>query len=381
MIDFETRFGELVNEHVDVGLGPRRPAPPLPDTTSTPRTSGPRSRRWLPLLAAACVAAAVGVALVVARASEHGAQPAQPRLATWQRIHLPTDGRTLYGLTDVGFVDARHGWVVGRLDPATSGLVRLVFWTTADAGRTWTLHTPQLPGGRVIEAVTFGDASHGWLAATRRRRVDIYGTADGGRTWSPQATLHGDVTDLTAVDTRHAWLFGNRGFVAATADGQAWTQLPAPERSVPTVVDFLDPQRGWVVEAGSGHTYATADGGTSWAAVTNPPGTRFGPAALEFVTPDAGYAVAGRRVFFTEDGGQSWIVQVSVAQRLTAVAFADARRGWALGPAGGVRTTDAGRTWTPQQVSFGEVFHAATQHCDTLALTARWVYRYSSCSA
>jgi photosystem II stability/assembly factor-like uncharacterized protein len=377
MSDFESRIATLLNEHVDSELGPQRAAPPLRIDEHTWRRRGDRARRWIAPLAAACLIAAVLAVVLVVR---HHADPRVPpavRHGHWQRIDLP-DGRSLYGEPKVGLSDGQHGWILGSVyrphRPAGT-----VIWTTGDAGRSWSEHTA-LPGTGNVVAVTFGDASHGWLLRNRRSTSDIYATADGGNTWTLEASFGGNLYGIVSADSTHAWVYGPNE-LAATTDGHTWHRLPMPAESISGRVQFVDAVHGWVVGSPGG-VFATSDGGQTWQRRPNPGGRRLG-AIIDFVSPSAGWAVTPHRAFMTTDGGHTW--QVRLGRRhsyFTQASFSDPAHGWVLGaldsPAA-LRTSDAGRTWTRDDPPFGAVLHAATRSCLTIAVTSTHAFRYAGC--
>jgi photosystem II stability/assembly factor-like uncharacterized protein len=107
--------------------------------------------------------------------------------------------------------------------------------------------------------------------------------------------------------------------------------------------------------------------GSAQAAPTAPPSVRAAallPQALH--APMLGMACAGARqvavgdhgvVLLSDDNGRQWRQARSVPMdvTLTAVSFADARRGWAVGHRGVVlHTDDGGETWQTQRSSNGE---------------------------
>jgi hypothetical protein len=108
------------------------------------------------------------------------------------------------GLRDLTFVDPLHGWVIGD-----GGQV----YATADGGSTWS------PQGTVSSAVTgvgFGDALHGLAVGPST----ISDTVDGGQTWSNVDPGVGNLGDLSAVatpDAGHFWAVGHDGSIYAAA--------------------------------------------------------------------------------------------------------------------------------------------------------------------
>jgi photosystem II stability/assembly factor-like uncharacterized protein len=366
----------LLKEHVREGLGPRRPAPPLGDTAPVP-TPSRRPRRWLPLLAAACVAAVVvAAALLVARVAGDQTQPAAQVIGRWQRVDLPNGGYAERNLSSVGFADQRHGWIVGSLSPRKHTTSRCAVWTTSDGGRLWTLHVPHVPDVVSNCVAAFGDASHGWLAVNAAGGIDVYASADGGASWSRRATLAGQADELVAVDARHAWLSGRSGVLAATTDGTSWAAVRLPDGVSGGELDFVDPLHGWLSGSNGGGTYATPDGGQTWRRLPNPNGRRLG-ARLDFVSARAGWAITPRWVLRTHDGGHTWQRVRHMRFYPQALAFSDVDHGWIFGnPFLG--TANGGRSWTVHRLT-GDVLAGAAAGCSTVAITSATVHHYARC--
>ena len=88
---------------------------------------------------------------------------------SWE-VRLPsTDDCCLWGMF---FLDQQRGWVVG-------GGIHGQVYGTVDGGATWS-HLATLPGPS-LQAVSFADAAHGFAIANQR--PCLYVTADGGVSW------------------------------------------------------------------------------------------------------------------------------------------------------------------------------------------------------
>ena len=77
---------------------------------------------------------------------------------------------------------------------------------------------------------------------------------------------------------------------------------------------------------------------------------------MTFTDPMTGWAVGNWSIVRTLDGGNTWepTTMLDPPVWLTAVSFADARNGWAVGAQGVIlRTTDGGETWVPQESGLG----------------------------
>jgi photosystem II stability/assembly factor-like uncharacterized protein len=77
-------------------------------------------------------------------------------------------------LTDMDFISARTGWIVGA-----AGAV----YRTRDGGASWTCH--KVPTDDKLISVDFCDARHGWVSTDAGWEESnwVYRTTDGGDTW------------------------------------------------------------------------------------------------------------------------------------------------------------------------------------------------------
>jgi photosystem II stability/assembly factor-like uncharacterized protein len=303
------------------------------------------------------VAWASGSAGTVLRTTDGG--------ATWQRLTLPADARTL---------DFRSVWafdslsaVVASAGEAAEGLARI--YRTADGGRTWTLAHRDTTRGVFYDALAFWDRRHGLVLSdpaevAGRRRFVVLSTLDGGRTWArtPTAGMPDALPDeaafaagnaaLAVAGTTHAWFVtggpnGARVFRSATG-GARWDATPAPvlPRSASAglfAVAFATPAFGLATggdyqapRTGTGQ-FARTEDGTRWTRTDRAgtaPGYWSGLAHVPGAGPETFVAVGGAGTAVTRDGGRTWTVVDSVA--LNAVSFAGVDAGWAVGSRGGV---------------------------------------------
>jgi photosystem II stability/assembly factor-like uncharacterized protein len=305
--------------------------------------------------------------------------------------------RAAYGLTDIAFADADHGWATGY-DNLTSQAVIL---RTVDGGRHWTTRSPAswdtymtsslalldtrrvwavgsegdsesaivktTDGGghwnwqdsgtvQYLEGVDFVDAFHGWLVGSRGT---LLRTTDGGRAWTgARGVADADLWSVDFADATNGWITGgdgatSTGFIRHTSDGGAsWTTQATVAGSVIYKIRALSDTQAWAVGgspvAGAGVILHTADGGATWQ-------TQYvGPAVPwlsgeSFVDPSTGWVVGERgTVLHTSDGGRHWTsVAVPTGEDLTAVWFTDAAHGWIVSDGEAMlHTTNGGATWT-----------------------------------
>ena len=256
----------------------------------------------------------------------------------WQRLGQPTVGP----LRQVHFASPTRGWGVAggndqpREGPVPQGATRLVH--TSDGGRSWsTLAAPAPP-----QSVCFTAPDDGWLASGTR----VWRSVDGGRHWSPRPsfTLPLSYTYMPSAELQcaapgAAWVLFDSGEGAAgshpyalytTDDGGAhWRgvlavfggqELPAAPGSYPGPFSVIDPQRAFLLSptpaAEATGAVLISQGGRRLQRLPDLPGiTLFAPTAVSFASASHGWAVgadlAGRAVLLaTSDGGRSWHSQL-----------------------------------------------------------------------
>jgi photosystem II stability/assembly factor-like uncharacterized protein len=154
---------------------------------------------------------------------------------------------------------------------------------------------------------------------------------------------------------------------------QSWKPHPSNITEDLVAIYFTSATRGFVA-GDSGYLASTADGGRTWRKY--PLNTTEDINEIYFRNEENGYLVAGRKLFITVDGGESW--RETVIFRPTdlrnntpvflSIRFADRKRGLAVGSIlngkGNVidslvmRTVDGGETWSRVIIpSKGELFH------------------------
>lgn len=190
--------------------------------------------------------------------------------ANWAQVQTPVRAT----LTDVDFVDEKHGWAVGH---------DAVILATQDAGRTWQLQNFQPELEKPFMDVLFLDAKRGMA-------VGAYGlfmvTADGGATWSEldappirEEELH--FNDLVKLGNGELLIVGETGMMGISIDGTTWERLESPyEGSAYGAVPRGE--RGALIFGLRGNVYQTDDvRGGQWTEVdTGTVASFFGGAVL-----------------------------------------------------------------------------------------------------
>ncbi len=175
--------------------------------------------------------------------------------------------RAAYGLTDIAFADADHGWATGY-NNVTSEPVIL---RTVDGGGHWTTRSPAAWDIYMLSSLSFLDAQRVFAVGSEGDwESAIVKTVNGGGHWSWQDSdtvqyLQG----VDFLDPAHGWLVGTQGTLLRTTNGgRSWTGARAVSNSDLWSVDFADAAHGWI-SGGSAATSTgvirhTSDGGATW---------------------------------------------------------------------------------------------------------------------
>jgi photosystem II stability/assembly factor-like uncharacterized protein len=269
---------------------------------------------------------------------------------------------------------------------------------TADGGESWVEIQPSDLGSARVYDLAIVDSLNIWLAAADPPR--IYHTTDGGQTWTIQYddstvtdffnyiemfdlhdgvamadALSGDIpVILTTTDGGHTWLSVDTSAIGGRS-GDLWRRI-----------DFVNPAVGYFYPSGVNpqHLYKTTDGGVTWVETAYPdyamvlkfydealglaiPGDQViyrtvdgGATWTPLTTPHAGWGidiefssedpahiwmVAGDRLFYSSDTGNTWSEQLTVTNGRDIV-FIDSNIGWFLADDGIYHTTNGGRLGT-----------------------------------
>ncbi len=298
-------------------------------------------------------------------------------------------------LTNVQFLDLRHGWAVGD---------RGAILRTEDGGRHWQL--TDSPVNCRMESIHFIDPMNGWAVGgwihplTHRTSAVVLRTDDGGHRWKRlEASTLPALRHVTFFDERNGWAVGNgsamypSGLFRTRDGGRSWTAVPADRMGHWLGAHFLDEQTGVVVGRDSvaatvtagmlrgaerptadwrplrnvrfaagigwavgdgGRIWRSSDRGASWFPVNLPAGFTdyfdFRAIGLHGSTIWIGGA-PGTRIARSTDSGQTWnVFDTGQPLPLNAMHFVDADHGWAVGALGTlIATQDGGQTWHSQR--------------------------------
>ncbi len=271
-------------------------------------------------------------------------------------------------------------WTSPRGPALTGPAIYVELYETTDAGRTWQRRGPKFSG--TADALFFLDPKHGWLeadngAAMGSDQVTIYGTSDGGSTWtelSKSASPVGqpgtpgalpvacDKQGLTFSTISTGWAAqacnGEAGELDRTDDaGRTWTVVslglvPGAAGGVVTWPPvFSSPSIGAVGLVVPGYeeaVYSTTNGGITWIEHRAPLTPAKG-AGIDVISPTAWVIPEGTSIYATANAGGSWsTVRSSSTLANDEVDFTSVTNGWAwdlVESAPLLHTTDGGRSW------------------------------------
>lgn len=306
----------------------------------------------------------------------NGGSIARLNAGTWSGVtnNLSED------LTDVNFVDANIGFVVGE-----RGLVL----KTVDGGQTWTVQSSGTQNR--LNAVSFVDSSNGLAVG---EKGTIIRTTNGGTTWLNDTSG----TNLDLLDVHYVTL-GTRGIVVGktgttgtiligsslTGTTSTWVAVASLPAEDYVSVRFFSDTNG-IALGRNGRYLTTTNGGTSWTttnflgnsdlthiAIAGTNAFISGPDnlvlrstdsgsnwhvisigtinSIQYIDSNNGYACSSNgRVIKTTDGGVTWRLLTSGANvKLNGLSFIDANNGYIVGDSSVIRkTVDGGTTWTSE---------------------------------
>ena len=258
----------------------------------------------------------------------------------------------------LSFVDMENGWAVGD-----SG--RIIH--TGDGGETWEIQE----GGTIVplKCVAFSSPQMGWIGAGDN---SIGRTTDGGVSWTwvhPVGEERRTFMAVSFFDNRTGWIGDNFGGILHTEDGGlTWSPQSSSTTWAITSIQFLDSREGWVT-ATNRVVLHTTDGGEHWS-VSILDSIDYGRQVIVvytdiyFTDHSTGWIATTSAfsdtdyhptpILRTIDGGQGWECRFTPENDLiSAIAFADKKRGWAACLGGILYTSDGGVSWSPQILTPG----------------------------
>jgi photosystem II stability/assembly factor-like uncharacterized protein len=257
----------------------------------------------------------------------------------WQLVSLPTEET----LSDVSFVDANHGWLVGK---------NATLLETTDAGKSWELRSLDLGDEQIYSflSVSFS-GQDGWVVG---QPSILLHTTDGGKSWVRiplSEKLPGSPYTITALGSQSAEMTTDVGAIYRTKDGgKTWQAMVQEAVGVLRNISRSDDGK-YVAVSSRGSFYSTWEPGQdSWE-----PHNRNSSRRLQ----NMGYGKDGRLwllarggivQFSAEDSTEDWEDPLSPEYAtnwgLLDLAYRTPDEIWLAGGSGNLMVSfDGGKTW------------------------------------
>jgi photosystem II stability/assembly factor-like uncharacterized protein len=191
----------------------------------------------------------------------------------------------------------------------------------------------------------------------------VRGSAQQGWVASKVGTSGLDLNTVYFVDSKRGWIGGDGGFLSRTEDGgRTWIRQTVGTTDAINDIYFRDKEAGFLL-AGN-RIFVTRDNGARWTEVRIFLPAEFDNADVElysvrFSSKKKGWVVGSisrkDRVIdsilaYTDDGGETWGRQKAPTRvELIHIDFVSDKRGWIVGNGGTIlATVDEGQTWQRQ---------------------------------
>jgi photosystem II stability/assembly factor-like uncharacterized protein len=200
-----------------------------------------------------------------------------------------------------------------------------------------------------------------FLAAT----VLTFAVTAAAQSWvaTKVGTSGQDLNTVYFLDSKRGWIGGDGGFLSRTEDGgRTWIRQSVGTTDAINDIYFRDKEAGFLL-AGN-RIFVTRDNGTRWSEVRIFLPAEFDNADVElysvrFSSKKKGWVVGSisRKdrvidsiLIYTNDGGETWGRQRAPSRvELIHIDFVSDKRGWIVGNGGTIlATVDEGQTWTKQ---------------------------------
>lgn len=224
-------------------------------------------------------------------------------------------------------------------------------YLTVDGGAHWALREASGTPSPSLNSVWFFDSREGVAIGNDGSSVR---TTDGGQTWTT-STPNGNYgwrNMQFLADGSVGWVSSATGAIYRSTDkGHSWLS-PVPQTSAPMYASdfhFVDSLHGWAVsnQYSAANLFRTVDGGNTWQALPGYTGSG-GFSALRFADATHGVAVGPAGVALTtSDGGDTWLARPTGSSRaMRRITFIDSMVAVAVGDAGAIiRSNDRGQSW------------------------------------
>lgn len=264
---------------------------------------------------------------------------------------------THFHLTNVCFIDTNVGTAVGS---GWSNEGDRIILRTTNGGNNW---ITQLKDTIIYTNtdVFFIDANTGWVVGGNK----ILKTTDGGENWT--TTTINSTYGLNGVyftDANTGTVVGFEGTILRTTNGgESWVEQTIGTTYYLNSVFFTSANVGWIVgknwrpsdQTEEGVILHTIDGGNNWSTQFTKKGMTL--TSLFFTSSTTGWIVGGNWgsqlgiILYTTDGGNNWTEQTSgTTKYLNSVYFTSPTTGWIAGVYGTIlKTTNGGVTFAEEE--------------------------------
>ncbi len=267
-----------------------------------------------------------------------------------------TDGINAPG-SRLSFINTTTGWAIKTLGNNSAPLGAVLYKTT-DGGTTWNKTVLSTTTGDAAIQVQFIDTNTGWVLIFNMNNgtPTFLKTINGGTTWT--TTNGGGVFYYVNATTGYSYSAGPNlappyTIYKTTDGGTSWTpQYTDSSAGQLNAMQFTDANNGWVVGE-SGKIYKTTNGGTSWSTVTTAgTNSNFKNFTVNFITSNIGWISTRdnsnntnpNMMLHTTDAGATWTQQnLPLGNKIYCAAFWDANHGWAASDIGSSSTGQIAR--------------------------------------
>ena len=284
--------------------------------------------------------------------------------------------------------DSLHCWIVGQTATIGNGVGQSLILATTNGGTSWMSQTlpPGLSGYQLDHIFCLPNTQDDcWIAADLSG--DVLATTDGIN-WQAYQVDSTDVAGIACANALHCWASDGRdgGVYGSTDGGHTWTLQYGPLGYGMPAVACADDTHCWAFGGdGSGNAVilATTDGST-WSQQTQPPGVLKLNSAV-CLSDTLCWAAGGNpgTIVETTDGGNTWTTQLMVSSAMgdnffEGISCLSSTYCWAVG---GKFTDEAydganngyvyrwdGNTWTQAEVpTSASVFSVSGIACPNMA--------------
>ena len=226
------------------------------------------------------------------------------------------------------------------------GLIFFGFLANPAMAQHWEYVNPK-PTGSILSDINFADANTGFITGDAGT---ILKTSDGGNSWTSRysATSY-PLYSISFPTLTEGFITGGLGTILKTTDGgETWVLKPnGGLTSQFKCVDFPSPDTGFI-STSDGLVLRSKDGGESWNVIYAGSYGEF--SSMRFPSSSRGFAIAGKKLLGSFDGGFTWNEILSAWYSLNALCFADEMTGYLSVTEGSgyisvYKTMDGGNNW------------------------------------